>query len=58
MGALLHQLDQRGIDSPGEHVVAGMISRVLGKLRNTPVADVLIRTLSEWGGNASCLAAA
>jgi TIR domain len=58
MGALLHQLDQRGIDSPGEQTVAGMIGRLLGKLRNTPVADVLIRTLAEWGGDASCLAAA
>ena len=58
LGALLHQLDQRGIDSAGESVVAGMISRVLGKLRNTPVIDVLIHTLSEWGGDASCDAAA
>src|SRR5262249_47476584 len=58
MGALLHQLDQRGIDSPGEHVVALMISRVLGKLRNTPVADILIPAPAEGGGDPSCLPAA
>lgn len=58
MGALLHQLDQRGIDGGAERAVAVMISRVLGKLRTAPAADVLIHTLAEWGGDASCLAAA
>jgi hypothetical protein len=35
-----------------------MILRTLGKLRNTPVADVLIHTLAKWGRDASCYAAA
>jgi hypothetical protein len=56
--ALLQNLDDRPVlDGPARSVV-GMVGRILGKLRGSPLVDTLLYALSEWGRNASHLAVA
>jgi hypothetical protein len=56
MAAVLHRLDQRPVFGRQEHVVAIMVGRTLGKLRNTALVDALLHALVEWGGDASHVA--
>ena len=58
MAAVLHRLDQRPVLGRQEHVVAIMVGRTLGKLRNTALVDALLHALVEWGGDASHVATA
>jgi hypothetical protein len=58
LAAVLQQLDLRDIRDSGVKVVAGMIGRAIGKVRELAVFEVLIRSLMTWGGDASCFAAA
>ncbi len=58
MAALLRRLDLGAAIGSQEKLVASMVGRALGKLRNTVPVDALLHALINWGGNASHIAVA